>query len=100
MPVRTIREASIVGLFEARATATPEALAVAFGEERLTYRQLNERASRLAHHLIQLGIRPGVLVGIAVERSLDAIVGFLGILKGGGVCTLEPSYPRERRVRA
>jgi amino acid adenylation domain-containing protein len=91
------REASIVELFEARATATPEALAVAFGEERLTYRQLNERANRLAHHLIQLGVRPGVLVGICVERSLDMIVGFLGILKGGGAYVpLEPSYPRER----
>jgi len=91
------REATIINLFEARAMAAPEALAVTFGEERLTYRQLNERANRLAHHLRDLGVRPGVLVGICVERSLEMIVGFLGILKAGGAyLPLEPSYPRER----
>ncbi len=91
------RDACIHELFEAQAAATPHALAVAFGEERLTYRQLNERANRLAHHLRDLGVGPDALVAICVERSIEMIVGFLGILKAGGAyLPLEPSYPRER----
>ena len=91
------RDASIHALFEAHALADPDALAVAFGERRVTYRELNERANRLAHHLRSLGVGPDVLVGVLSERSIEMIVGFLGILKaGGGYVPLDPSFPRER----
>ena len=91
------RDACIHTLFEAQADASPDAVAVVFGEQRLTYRQLNERANRLAHHLRVLGVGPDAVVAICVERSIEMIVGFLGILKAGGAyMPLEPSYPRER----
>jgi amino acid adenylation domain-containing protein len=84
-------------LFEEQAQRTPEAVAVVFGEERLTYRQLNERANRLARHLGKLGVGPEVLVGLFVERSLDTVVGILAILKAGGAYVpLDPGYPRQR----
>ncbi len=83
-------------LFEAQVERTPDAIAVAFEEERLTYRELNRRANQLAHHLRSLGVGPEVLVGIYVERSLEMVVGLLGILKaGGGYVPLDPSYPDE-----
>jgi amino acid adenylation domain-containing protein len=91
------RDACVHTLFEAQAIASPDAVAVAFGEQRLTYRQLNERANRLAHHLKYLGVGPDAVVAVCVERSIEMIVGFLGILKAGGAyMPLEPSYPRER----
>ena len=91
------RDACIHTLFEAQATASPDAVAVVFDNHRLTYRQLNERANRLAHHLRELGVGPDAVVAICVERSIEMIVGFLGILKAGGAyMPLEPSYPRER----
>lgn len=84
-------------LFEAQVKQTPDAVAVLFGEEQLTYRELNERANQLGHYLQKLGVGPGVLVGICVERSLEMIVGLLGILKAGGAYVpLDPSYPKER----
>ncbi len=76
---------------------TPDATAVVFENERLTYRELNRRANQLAHHLVKLGVGPDVLVGILVERSLEMVVGLLGILKAGGAYVpLDPAYPRER----
>ncbi|MHC0066354.1 amino acid adenylation domain-containing protein [Nostoc sp. UIC 10890] len=84
-------------LFEAQVERTPDAVAVVFEEEQLTYRQLNVKANQLAHHLQTLGVKPEVLVGICVERSLDMIIGLLGILKAGGAyLPLDPSYPQER----
>jgi pristinamycin I synthase-3/4 len=84
-------------LVEAQATRTPTAVAVEFEGESLTYRELNERANQLAHHLRTLAIGPEVLVGIATERSLEMVVGLLGILKAGGAYVpLDPGYPRER----
>lgn len=84
-------------LFELQVERTPEATAVVFGNERLTYRDLNRRANQLAHHLLSLGVGPDVLVGILVERSLDMVVGLLGILKAGGAYVpLDPAYPSER----
>ncbi|MEG5160088.1 amino acid adenylation domain-containing protein [Microcoleus sp. AT3-A2] len=84
-------------LFEAQVERTPDAIAVVFEDEKLTYRELNERANQLAHYLQQFGVKPEVLVGICVERSLDTIVGILGILKAGGAYVpLDPAYPRER----
>jgi amino acid adenylation domain-containing protein len=84
-------------LFERQAAATPEAVAVVLNDERLTYRELNERANKLAHFLRGLGVRPESLVGVCLERSVDAVVAILGILKAGGAyLPLDPSYPRER----
>ncbi|MGH7833449.1 MAG: non-ribosomal peptide synthetase, partial [Candidatus Binatia bacterium] len=84
-------------LFEEQAERTPKATAVAFEEQQLTYRELNERANQLAHYLRKLGVGPEVTVGIYVERSLEMVVGMLGILKAGGAYVpLDPTYPKER----
>ncbi len=84
-------------LFEAQVAHTPEAVAVVFEDQPLSYQELNQRANQLAHYLRQLGVKPEVLVGICVERSLEMIVGLLAILKAGGAYVpLDPSYPRER----
>jgi surfactin family lipopeptide synthetase A len=84
-------------LFEAQVERTPEAVAVVFEDERLTYQELNMRSNHLAHYLQQLGVGPEVLVGICVERSLEMVVGLLGILKAGGAYVpLDPTYPAER----
>ncbi|MEK8017413.1 MAG: amino acid adenylation domain-containing protein, partial [Candidatus Parabeggiatoa sp.] len=84
-------------LFEAQVEKTPDAIAVIFEDQQLTYQELNTRANQLAHHLQTLGVGPEVLVGICVERSLEMIVGLLGILKAGGAYVpLDPSYPKER----
>ena len=84
-------------LFEQQVEKTPDATAVVFEEEQLTYQQLNQRANQLAHHLVSLGVGPEVLVGICVERSVEMVVGLLGILKAGGAYVpLDPNYPPER----
>ncbi|HSF42281.1 MAG TPA: amino acid adenylation domain-containing protein [Thermoanaerobaculia bacterium] len=92
-----VPEASVHELFAAQAIRTPEAEAVVCGGERLTYRELEERANRLAHHLRRLGVKAESLVGLSLERSTDLVVGLLGILKAGGAyLPLDPSYPVER----
>jgi amino acid adenylation domain-containing protein len=84
-------------LFEAQVERTPDAVAVVLEDERLTYRELNARANKLAHHLRSLGVREGDMVGIFMERSLEMIAGILGTLKAGAACLpLDPSYPHER----
>ena len=84
-------------LFEEQVERKPDALAVEFEDQQITYRELNRRANQLAHYLISLGIGPEKLVGICVERSLEMVVGLLGILKAGGAYVpLDPAYPRER----
>ena len=84
-------------LFEAQVERTPDAIAVVFETQQLTYTELNCRANQLAHYLQSLGVGPEVLVGILVERSLEMIVGLLGILKAGGAYVpLDPDYPIER----
>ncbi|MBV4477086.1 non-ribosomal peptide synthetase [Pseudomonas botevensis] len=84
-------------LFEEQVRRKPGAIAVQFGEQRLTWRQLNEQANRLAHHLRQRGVQPDTRVAICVERSLDLVIGLLGILKAGGAYVpLDPDYPLER----
>src|SRR5205823_740360 len=86
-------------LFEEQAERQPEALAVLFGEESLTYRELNARANQLAHHLKKAGVRADVMVPICLERSLELMVGLLGILKAGGAyVALDPAGPSERVV--
>jgi len=90
-------EATLSKLFEDQVERTPESEAVVFGQARLTYRELNERANRLARYLRARGVGPEFLVGICVERSLEMVVGLLGILKAGGAYVpLDPSYPRQR----
>ncbi|MBE7374214.1 non-ribosomal peptide synthase/polyketide synthase, partial [Pseudomonas lopnurensis] len=91
------RDACIHQLIEAQVEKTPEATALIFGEQEVSYRELNRRANRLAHKLRELGVGSDVLVGIAVERSLDMVVGLLAILKAGGAYVpLDPEYPQDR----
>jgi amino acid adenylation domain-containing protein len=83
--------------FEDFAARTPDAIALVYEQERLTYRELNQRANQLAHHLQTLGVEPEVLVGIYLERSVAMIVSILAILKAGGAYVpLDPAYPQER----
>jgi amino acid adenylation domain-containing protein len=83
--------------FAAQAQRTPDAVAVTFEGQSLTYRQLNDRANRLARFLRRRGVGPDALVGLCLERSLEMVVGVLGILKAGGAYVpLEPTDPAER----
>jgi len=91
------RDKCIHELFEAQAERTPEAVALIFEDQHLTYRELNERANQLAHHLQKLGVGPETLVGLFLERSLEMVVGLVAILKAGGAYVpMDPKYPRER----
>ena len=84
-------------LFEAQAEQTPDAMALVFANQRLTYRELNARANQLAHYLRKHGVRPETPVGVCLERSAEMIVALLGILKAGGAYVpLDPGYPAER----
>ena len=90
-------EQRIHRLFEAQVDRTPDHVAITFEGRDLTYRQLDERANRLARRLRELGAGPGALVAITMERSLDLMTGLLGILKSGAAyLPLDASYPRER----
>ena len=91
------RDLCIHDFFEDQVERTPEATAVIYDHERLTYSELNARANQLAHYLRKQGVAPEVLVGICVERSVEMLVGILGILKAGGAYVpLDPAYPKER----
>jgi amino acid adenylation domain-containing protein len=91
------RERCVHHLVEAQAARTPHAVAVACEDRQLTYAELNAQANRLAHALRRRGIGPEALVGIYVERSLEMVVGLLGVLKAGGAyLPLDPSFPSER----
>ncbi|NET43360.1 MAG: amino acid adenylation domain-containing protein [Okeania sp. SIO2B3] len=84
-------------LFAAQVEKTPEAVALVFEEQELTYSQLNRKANQLAHELQRLGVAPEVLVGICVQRSVEMVVGLLAIMKAGGAYVpLDPNYPRSR----
>ncbi|WP_415835337.1 amino acid adenylation domain-containing protein, partial [Corallococcus soli] len=84
-------------LFEAQVQRTPDALALGFEGDSLSYRELDARSNQLAHHLRTLGVGPEVRVGLCAERSLELVVGLFAILKAGGAYVpLDPSYPRER----
>ena len=84
-------------LFEAQADRAPDAIAVVYEDQQLSYGELNARANQLAHYLRGLGVGPETLVGLCVERSVEMVVGLLGILKAGGAYVpLDPSYPQER----
>ncbi|MEG4028416.1 MULTISPECIES: amino acid adenylation domain-containing protein [unclassified Microcoleus] len=84
-------------LFEAQAAKTPDAVAVRFECQSLTYQELNNRANQLAHYLHHFGVKPDAIVGVYMERSLDAVVGILGVLKAGSAyLPLDPNYSKER----
>ncbi|WLH09410.1 non-ribosomal peptide synthetase [Pseudomonas lurida] len=90
-------KASIVQRFEEQAALHPENIALILDQQRMTYGDLNVRANRLAHRLIELGVSADTLVGVAVDRSLEMIVGLLAVLKSGGAYVpLDPKYPTER----
>src|SRR4029077_16898108 len=94
---RRVAVATVHALFAAQVARTPEADAVVFEDERLSYGELDARSSQLAHHLRGLGVGPEVVVGLCIERSLAMLVGLLGILKAGGAyLPLDPDYPPER----
>jgi len=84
-------------LFEAQVERSPDAVAVLFEYRQLTYGELNAKANQLAHYLQKLGVKAEVLVGICVQRSLEMVVGLLGILKAGGpYLPLDPAFPKHR----
>ncbi|MCC5645521.1 amino acid adenylation domain-containing protein [Nostoc sp. CHAB 5824] len=84
-------------LFEAQVEQTPDAIALVFGEQQLSYKELNICSNQLAHYLKKIGVEIETLVGICIERSLEMIIGLLGILKAGGAyLPLDSSYPQER----
>jgi amino acid adenylation domain-containing protein len=91
------KESSIHQLFEWQAAQTPDAVAVQFGEEQMSYQELNWRSNQLAHHLRRLGVVEGTLVGVCMERSTEMVVGLLGVIKtGAAYLPLDPTYPLER----
>ena len=88
---------TIVDLFEQQVEKTPENIAVVFETQELSYEELNRKANQIAHYLMTLGVKPEVLVGICVERSIEMMIGLLGILKtGGAYVPIDPSYPQAR----
>ena len=90
-------DACIHQLIEEQARRTPDAVAVVFGDEEVTFTALDRRANAVARRLAAVGVGPDVLVGICVERSVELVVGLLGILKAGGAYVpLDPVYPRDR----
>lgn len=90
-------ESCIHELFEEQVERTPHAVALVCEGQEVTYRWLNARANQLAHHLRSLGVGPGVVVGICLERSFELVIGLLGVLKSGGAyLPLDPSHPEER----
>jgi len=91
------RDLCIHQVFETAVDNTPDHIAVSLGENCLTYRDLNERANRVAHYLRERGVGSESLVGICMDRSLEMVVGLLGILKAGGAYVpLDPRYPDEQ----
>ena len=93
----TTEDRCIQQLFEKQAEQTPDAIAVEYQGQQLTYQELNNQANQLAHYLNDLGVGSDVLIGFCVERSLQMLVGLLGILKAGGAYVpLDPAYPPDR----
>ena len=91
------RDQTIGGLFAEQAALTPKAVAVVCGSKQLTYRELDERTTRLAGRLVKNGVGPDVLVAVCLERSIELIVALVAIIKAGGAyVSLDPTYPLER----
>ena len=88
---------TLMELFEAQVERTPEKVALSFGQQRLSYAELNGQANRVAHYLMAKGIGRESLVGIALERSLEMVVAIVGVLKAGAAYVpLDPEYPKAR----
>jgi aspartate racemase len=97
-PVVEVPELCVHELFEQQVERTPEAIALVFEEQVITYSALNARANQLAHHLRDLGVDPEVIVALCLERSLELIISLLAILKAGGAyLPLDPAWPVERQ---
>ncbi|MBV9788623.1 MAG: amino acid adenylation domain-containing protein, partial [Chloroflexi bacterium] len=95
MPYPTDR--NVYQLFEAQVERSPDVVAVEHNGQTLTYAELNDRANQLAHYLRAQGMQPEIRVGVCVERSLEMVIGFLGVIKAGGVYVpLDPAYPEDR----
>ncbi|MBK8549766.1 MAG: amino acid adenylation domain-containing protein [Ignavibacteria bacterium] len=91
------KDKTIIDLFEEQVSKTPDAAAVIFEQEKLTYKELNERSNRLAHYLQSKGVKAETLVPICIERGIEMITGILGILKAGAAYVpIDPEYPEER----
>ena len=91
------RERSLHQFIEEQVERTPDAPALVFDSQQLTYRELNARANQLAHHLRRLGVGPEKLVAVCSERSIEMVVGLLGVMKAGGAYVpIDPEYPRSR----
>ncbi|WP_053213536.1 non-ribosomal peptide synthetase [Pseudomonas sp. Q12-87] len=96
-PTQLPRERCLHHLIESHAATSGDAIALTFEGQHLSYGELNRQANRLAHRLIERGVGPDVLVGIAVERTPQMIIGLLAILKAGGAYVpLDPAYPADR----
>jgi amino acid adenylation domain-containing protein len=94
---RTYEPQSLAELFAAQVERTPDNTAVIFGGQRISYRELNERANALTAELIARGVGPEIVVGLKLERSIELVIALLGVLKAGGAYVpLDPSYPEER----
>ncbi|MDM8560643.1 amino acid adenylation domain-containing protein [Candidatus Parabeggiatoa sp. HSG14] len=88
---------TVVALFEENVEKNPDAIAIVFEKQHLTYTALNQQANQLAHYLQTLGVKPEVLIGLCIERSCEMVIGLLGILKAGGAyLPLDPAYPVAR----
>ncbi|MEO6732561.1 MAG: amino acid adenylation domain-containing protein [Ferruginibacter sp.] len=91
------RKQSIVNLFERQAESTPNDIALVFKDQHLSYKELNEQSNQLAHYLTSKGVKEEVLIPVCIERSIEMIVGIMGILKAGAAYVpLDPDYPQER----
>jgi amino acid adenylation domain-containing protein len=96
-PAADYPERCLHELFAEQVRRTPDAVAVIFNDEKMTYRELDERANKLAWHLRDLGVGPDTIVGLCLQRSPTLVVGLLGILKAGGAyLPLDPNYPADR----
>ncbi|MDB4901294.1 MAG: amino acid adenylation enzyme/thioester reductase family protein [Mucilaginibacter sp.] len=92
-----LKDKSVVALFEEQVLKTPEAIAVVFEDQKLSYQELNARSNQLAHYLTHRGVKAETLVPISIARSLEMIIGILGILKAGGAYVpIDPDYPADR----
>ncbi|HZK55802.1 MAG TPA: AMP-binding protein [Desulfosporosinus sp.] len=84
-------------LFEEQVIKSPDSTAIVFGDKELSYRELNEKANQLAHYIRSKGMTSNSIVGLMVNRSLEMVIGILGILKAGAAyLPIDPSYPSER----
>jgi amino acid adenylation domain-containing protein len=91
------RDTDLAALVEEQVRRGPKRVAITFEDRDVTYGDLNERANRLAHHLVRRGVKPDALVGVCLERTPDLIIALLAVIKAGGAYVpLDPGFPRDR----